>query len=262
MARKQRAIRSFGIGLMTGAGDPSTAAESDTPRPRLLLLFADAARAAALAPHLSSAKYEVVSSPLSVPADAWTEWLEPDLILLDLPSEEKEVFRTCEAIRAQTECPVVALSELRGELLVARLLALGIDDYFALPIGGRELAARIDALLRRLHRYAGSKRTRQVGDLLLRLIDRSVEVHGRKVYLSPIEFRLLSCLVSAPGKVLTHQTLMSRVWGTEYGDARNCLRVYIRSLRQKLEKDPAEPRMILCEWGVGYRFEPPEAPAS
>ena len=231
-----------------------------TPRPRLLLLFADATSATLLARQLWSGNYEVVSCPLSVPVDAWTEQLEPDLIVLDLPSDEGEVLRACEAIRAQTEFPIIALSELNGDLLISRLLALGIDDYFARPISGRELCARLDAILRRLHRYAGPGPTKHVGGLLLSLIDHSVEVEGAKVYLSPMEFRLLSCLASAPGKVFTHQTLMSRVWGAEYADARNCLHVYVRYLRQKLEKDPAKPRMILNEWGVGYRFLPPEAP--
>ena len=245
---------------MASLRDGSKAAESETPKPRLLLLFADATPAAVLAQRLSSANYEVVSCPLSVSADGWTERLEPDLILLHLPSEEGQALRACEAICAQTELPIIAMCELRGELLISRVLALGIDDYLAHPISGRELCARIDAMLRRLHRYRGPQRTQHVGGLLLSSIDSSVEVEGRKIYLSPIEFRLLSCLVSAPGKVLTHQTLMSRVWGPEYSDARNTLHVYIWYLRQKLEKDPAKPRMIVNEWGVGYRFQPPEAP--
>src|SRR3990172_9463388 len=85
----------------------------------------------------------------------------------------------------------------------------------------------------------------------------SVTRDGRRVYLSPIEFRLLATLASSPGKVLTHQTLMSRVWGAEYVDARHYLRVYIRYLREKIEDDSTNPQIFLTEWGVGYRFEPP-----
>jgi len=245
---------------VTSVEDGSRAPESETPKHRLLLLFADAASAALLAQRLWAANYEVVSCPLSVQADGWAEKLEPDLVLLDLPSDERQAVQVCQALCSQTDRPIIALCALRGELLISRLLALGIDDYLAHPIGGRELCARIDAMLRRLHRYSGPQRTQHVGGLLLSSIDHSGGRDGRKVYLSPIEFRLLSCLTSAPGKVLTHQTLMSRVWGAEYSDARNALHVYIRYLRQKLETDPARPRLILNEWGVGYRFQPPEAP--
>jgi two-component system KDP operon response regulator KdpE len=102
-----------------------------------------------------------------------------------------------------------------------------------------------------------------VGSLVLSAADHSVTRDGRRAYLSPIEFRLLATLASSPGKVLTHQTLMSRVWGAEYVDARHYLRVYVRYLREKLEDDPTNPQLILSEWGVGYRLQLPEpAPES
>jgi DNA-binding response OmpR family regulator len=246
---------------VTSLADGKQAAEAATRKPRLLLLFADASAAVGLAQRLLSANYEVVLCPLSVPADGWAEKLEPDLVLLDLPPEQRQVLQVCEAVCAQTACPVIAICALKGELLISRLLALGVDDYLARPIGGRELCARIDALLRRLRRYGESPRTQHVGGLLLSSVDHSVEGERGKVYLSPIEFRLLSCLVSAPGKVLTHQTLLARVWGAEYGAARGSLHVYIRYLRQKLEEDPANPHLILNEWGVGYRLQPPQTPA-
>ena len=102
--------------------------------------------------------------------------------------------------------------------------------------------------------------TNRVGGLILSSSDLSVERDGRRIFLSPIEFRLLSCLASAPGKVFTHQALMSRVWGAEYVDSRHYLHLYIRYLREKLEDDPSDPRLILSEWGVGYRFQPAEPP--
>jgi two-component system KDP operon response regulator KdpE len=150
------------------------------------------------------------------------------------------------------------LSERSEELLVARVLAAGIDEYLVQPIGERELTARIEAMLRRMRRYGGPAQTNQLGGMILSSSDLSAELDGRRTFLSPIEFRLLACLASAPGKVLTHQTLMARVWGAEYVDSRHYLRLYIRYLREKLEEDPAQPQMILSEWGVGYRFQPPE----
>ena len=237
---------------------PTGVATRTDGKARLLLLYADAAKAAELLQRLPAATLEVISCPVSVPADGWLEELHPDLVLLVPPSEPKQLLRTCEKVRGQTERPIVVLSERSEELLVTRVLAAGIDEYLLQPIGDRELAARIEAMLRRVSRYAGSSsEANQVGDLVLSSVDLSVEQNGRRVFLSPIEFRLLSCLASAPGKVLTHQTLMSRVWGAEYVDSRHYLRVYIRYLRDKLEEDPTNPRMILSEWGIGYRLEPP-----
>ncbi len=225
---------------------------------RLLLLYTDPEQAAALAQRLSTARYEVISCPLSASATGWLEELRPDLILLDPPPEQAELLKSCERVRKLSERPTVVLSECSAEAVIARVLATGMDEYLVLPIGDRELIARIKAMLRRIDRYQGARDREKLGDFTITAADLSVERAGRKVTLSPIEFRLVSCLASAPGKVLTHQTLMSRVWGAEYVDSRHYLRVYIRYLREKLEDDPANPQMILSEWGVGYRFQPPE----
>lgn len=227
---------------------------------RLLLLYTDTAQLATLVQRLSSDQYEVISCPVSTPTDGWIEQLQPDLILLDPPEEERQLLKTCETVRARTERPIVVMAERNEELLVTRVLAAGIDEYLVLPIGARELTARIEAMLRRINHDTGPREANQAGGLILSAADLSAECHGRKAFLSPIEFRLLSCLVSAPGKVFTHQTLMARVWGAEYVDSRHYLRVYIRHLREKLEDDPTRPQMILSEWGVGYRFQPPASP--
>lgn len=229
-------------------------------RARLLLLYTDPSQAAALMQRLPGEDYEVLSCPVSVPVDRWMEEIQPDLILLDPPPEHKQLLKTCETLRTQTERAIVVLSERSEELVIARVLATGMDEYLVLPIGDRELIARIEAILRRMNRYSKLKETNQLGGLILSSADLSVERDGRKVFLSPIEFRLLSCLASAPGKVFTHQTLMSRVWGAEYVDSRHYLRVYIRYLREKLEEDPSRPQLILSEWGIGYRFEPAKTP--
>src|SRR3990172_664549 len=183
--------------------------EQCSRKARLLLLVEDAGQAAWLAQRCPSATYDVISCPPSLPMGGWVAELRPDLILLH-PTEER-TLDTAECVRAQTDRPIVMLSTCNDDLVIARALGLGIDEYLVLPLGDRELGAR-------------------------------------KIVLSPIEFRLLSCLASAPGKVLTHQTLMARVWGAEYVDSRHYLRVYIRYLREKLEDDPADPKLILSEW--------------
>lgn len=238
---------------------PSGRAEHSGRRARVLLLYAEPAQAARLVQRLSSQNHEVISCPVSAPTERWVEELEPDLVLLVPPSEQKQLLKVCEAVRAQVECPVVVLSERGEELLVTRALEAGVDEYLVLPIGDLELAARIEAMLRRMHRSVGLKATQEVGGLILSSADHSVAREGRKVLLSPTEFRLLACLASAPGKVLTHQTLMSRVWGAEYVDSRHYLRLYIRYLREKLEDDPTKPQLIVSEWGVGYRLQLPDS---
>ena len=224
---------------------------------KLLVLYADAERAAGLTQSLSAAGFDVVASPLSISREGWVDQLRPHLILLLPPPEPDSLLEACETLRKDSDLPVVLLSECADELSITRALELGIDEYLVEPIGERELLARIEAILRRILRYRDAEEAYQLGELSLSPIDQSVELRGNKIALSPIEFRLLSCLVSAPGKVLTHQTLMARVWGAEYVDSRHYLRLYVRYLREKLEEDPTKPQMIISEWGVGYRFEAP-----
>ena len=243
---------------VSSTGSTGASAARSERKARLLLLYADVERGGSLLLRLPDERYEVISCPVSARTDGWMEELQPDLILLDPPVQPGQLLTACETLRARTDRPIVVISERGEELLIARALAAGIDEYLALPIGGRELVARIEALLRRLRHSTGHKGTSRIGGLTLSSADLSVELRGRKVVLSPIEFRLLACLASAPGKVFTHQTLMARVWGAEYVDARHYLRIYIRYLREKLEEDPAQPQTILSEWGVGYRFQPPE----
>jgi DNA-binding response OmpR family regulator len=231
-------------------------AGQDFSRTRLLLLYADAAQVAGLVPLLPAERYDLITySTYSL--KGVIEELRPEIVLIAAPNDIEHLVATCETARAETEGPIVVLSELHDETAVTRSFETGIDDYLVLPIGDRELVARIEAMLRRVHRAPSSDDTRRVGDLVLSLSDHSVMRGDRRIDLSPIEFRLLACLASAPGKVLTHQTLMSRVWGAEYVDSRHYLRVYIRYLREKLEDSPNHPQLILSEWGVGYRLHVP-----
>ena len=223
----------------------------------LLLLYSDADLAATLFSWFSAdGSSDVAAYPLQTHSKSLIEGIQPDLILLE-PSPDRELLlQECERVRQTTNRPVVVLSSLDDELTITRALSSGVDDYLVLPVRENELVARVRAIARRLRHDSADAVTTEFGGIVLSTEDLSAEVRGRKVLLSPIEFRLLTCLVAAQGKVLTHDYLMSRVWGPEYVDSREYLHLYIRYLREKLEADRKNPRIILSEWGIGYRCQP------
>ncbi len=225
---------------------------------RVLLLYENAAQVPNLMTCLSEQGYEVVSCPWSTPQERWMKHLRPDLVLLLPPSDDVQLLRACEAVRTVTESPLLVLSAQKAELTVSRALESGADEYLVMPMGNRELVARVQAMLRRLRSSTEQLEWHSHGSLRLNQLEQSVRLGERKVSLSPIEYRLLSCLASSPGRVVTHQTLMARVWGEEYVDSRHYLRLYVRYLREKLEDNPKEPRLIISEWGIGYRLDLPE----
>lgn len=225
---------------------------------RVLLLYENAAQVPNLMMCLSEQGYEVVSSPRSTPQEGWMKHLRPDLVLLLAPSDDMQLLAACEAVRAATDSPLAVLSAQKAELTVSRALESGADEYLVMPMGNRELVARVRAMLRRLRSSTEPLEWHSHGSLRLNQLEQSVRLGERKVSLSPIEYRLLSCLASSPGRVVTHQRLMSRVWGEEYVDSRHYLRLYVRYLREKLEDDPKEPRLIISEWGIGYRLDLPK----
>ncbi len=181
----------------------------------------------------------------------------PDLIVLDVMMPEMDGFEALRAIREVSTVPVIMLTVRQSEQDKIHGLDLGADDYLAKPFSPRELLSRIRALLRRSLMAPPSRKTEIVVDPDLRIdfARREVVVRGKKVILRPTEYRLLYHLVSNAGRLLTHETLLSKVWGREYRDEAHYLRLYITYLRQKLEKDPAHPQYILTERGVGYRFK-------
>lgn len=187
---------------------------------------------------------------------AANEIREPDAIILDPGDGRAEGLLVCGRIRTRTDAPIIIVSTIYSERHVVSALRDGADEYLMKPVNAAELAARLRAILRR----AGPNRSNSheailVGDLEIRLAEHEVRKRGHKIDLSPIEFRLLTCLAREPGRVLSHRTLMARVWGAEYVECRHYLRLYIRYLREKLEDDPSSPRLILSEWGLGYRLQ-------
>ncbi|HEY7850061.1 MAG TPA: response regulator transcription factor [Ktedonobacterales bacterium] len=180
----------------------------------------------------------------------------PDLVALDVMMPDMDGFETLARIRDVSNVPVLMLTVRAEESDRIRGLEIGADDYLTKPYSPRELVTRIKALLRRSFTPSQARKTRIVvdDDLTIDFGKHEVLVRGRKVTLRPTEYRLLYHLVNNAGRLMTHETLLSKVWGPEYRDEGHYLRLYITYLRQKLERDPAHPRYILTERGVGYRF--------
>jgi two-component system KDP operon response regulator KdpE len=181
----------------------------------------------------------------------------PDLVVMDVMMPRMDGFEALRELRKFSSVPVVLLTVKSDERDVIHGLELGADDYLSKPFSPGVLLSRIKAVLRRAETPPQTpvSRTLQVDDRLIIDFDRhEVWKDGEKVQLRPTEFRLLYHLASNPGVVMTHETLLSRVWGPEYRDASHYVRLYINYLRQKLEDDPANPQYILTERGVGYRF--------
>jgi DNA-binding response OmpR family regulator len=207
--------------------------------------------------NLEMEHYSVIEASNGVEAlDQLRENL-PDLVMLDVMMPEMDGFETLRAIREVSTVPVVMLTVRQSEQDRIHGLDLGADDYLAKPFSPRELLSRIRALLRRSFMAPPSRKTEIIvdSDLKIDFSRHEVIVRGQKVVLRPTEYRLLYHLVSNAGHLLTHETLLSKVWGREYRDEAHYLRLYITYLRQKIEKDPAHPKYILTERGIGYRFK-------
>jgi len=181
----------------------------------------------------------------------------PDLIILDVMMPDMDGFETLKRIRELSSLPVIFLSVKGQELDRVHGLDLGADDYMTKPFSPRELISRIRAVLRRIETKSLASTSEVVidEDLSINFDQRKVIVRGQEIQLRPTEYRLLYQLVSNAGKLLSHETLLSRVWGPEYRDEDHYVRLYITYLRQKIEEDPKNPKYILSERGLGYRFK-------
>jgi DNA-binding response OmpR family regulator len=180
----------------------------------------------------------------------------PDLILLDVMMPDIDGFEVLQTIREVSSVPVIMLTARGEEDDRVRGLELGADDYITKPFSPRELVSRVKAVLRRTEGATGSMHGLiEVDDRLKIDFDRrEIWLEGKLVKLRPTEYRLLFHLVQNAGWVVSHDQLLQKVWGYEYRDEPHYVRLYINYLRQKLERDPADPKYILTERGVGYRF--------
>jgi two-component system KDP operon response regulator KdpE len=180
----------------------------------------------------------------------------PDLILLDVMMPDIDGFEVLETVREVSQVPVIMLTAKGEEDDRVRGLELGADDYVTKPFSPRELVSRVKAVLRRTEGATGSMHGLiEVDDRLKIDFDRrEIWLEGKLVKLRPTEYRMLYHLVQNAGWVVTHDQLLTKVWGYEYRDEPHYVRLYINYLRQKLEETPSDPKYILTERGVGYRF--------
>jgi two-component system KDP operon response regulator KdpE len=183
---------------------------------------------------------------------------KPDLVIVDLGLPDGDGTDLIREFRSWSSMPVLVLSARGEETQKIAALDAGADDYLTKPFGIGELNARVRALLRRATRAgAGDSPLFRFGGVEVDLAARTVTREGAAVHLTPIEYRLLACLIANAGRVLTHRQLVKEVWGPAYADQTHYARIFMQHLRQKLEADAARPRHLVTEIGVGYRLVAP-----
>lgn len=178
-----------------------------------------------------------------------------DLVILDLMMPGLDGFQLCQAIREQSDLPIIFLSARGREKDIVRALDLGADDYLTKPFGVEEMLARVRAVVRRSEQKKIIQRPPiQIGELRIDFSLRQVTFGEQEIDLTPTEYDLLEHLVINNGRVITHRALLQAVWGPEYGLETEYLWSYVRRLRRKIEPDPRSPSYILTQAGVGYQF--------
>jgi len=182
---------------------------------------------------------------------------KPDLLILDMGLPDMDGFDVIKAIRAWSTVPIIILSARSSEQQKIDALDVGANDYLTKPFGFGELLARIRVALR----YAMRPQEQMQNDVFITsnlkvdLLNRVVSVDEEEIHLTPIQYRLLMVLVKNAGRVLTHQQILNEVWGPSYKENAHYLRIYMSQLRQKLEADPTQPKLLVTESGVGYRLK-------
>lgn len=178
----------------------------------------------------------------------------PDLILLDILMPDMDGWHVYEELRRITDTPVIFLTALGNEHNITYGLGLGADDYITKPFGYNELITRVKAALSRAKRARGEQTIINAGPFWVNLETHEVKINNRLIDLTPTEFALFSALIQDAGRVVSHDSLLRRVWGAEHTERRDYLKLYIWYLRQKIEEDPRHPRYIVSERSQGYRL--------
>lgn len=210
---------------------------------------------------LSFRGYEILEASTGEEAVELARKAKPDLVLLDVNLPGISGIEVCRELRRFTAAPIIMLTVRSAERDKVVALDAGADDYVTKPFSIEELLARVRASLRR-HSAAEANVPFHSKDFSVDFESRRVTVGGEEVHLAPKEFEVLKHLIAQQGKPVTHRRLLQSVWGPEYGDETENLRVVINQLRKKIEKDPAQPKYILTEPWVGYRFQPPKPAAT
>jgi two-component system, OmpR family, KDP operon response regulator KdpE len=226
-------------------------------RPHVLIVDDEPQITRVLRTSLSAQGYDIrIANSGEMALEIMKDW-SPNLIITDLSMPAVDGVQLCREVRTVSQVPILVLSVRDQERQKVEALDAGADDYVTKPFGMNELLARVRAHLRRLPKQEeATPDVSTIGDFRIDLATRTVTVAGRELKLTPKEFDLLLFLASHPRRVIPHRRILSAVWGPNCTEQSEYLRVFIGQLRKKVEKDPSEPRYLLTERWVGYRFEP------
>jgi DNA-binding response OmpR family regulator len=227
-----------------------------TVKEKILVIEDESGSLGPIQQNLKSAGYEVTTAQDGVSGLRRLFTARPDLVLVDVSLPEIDGWEVCRRIREMSDTPVIMMTSNLQKADVLKGFSLGADDFVSKPPDFPELTARMGALLRRC--AAARKDEKPVAfhhpEMEVDWRSHQVYIRGQLVRLSPTEFKLLTCLIENRGWLVTHEELLRKVWGPDYIGDKNFIKLYIRYLRQKIEKDPSRPQLILTERGIGYRF--------
>jgi two-component system KDP operon response regulator KdpE len=231
-------------------------------KPRILVVDDEPQLTRVLRTGLNARGYDVRIAADGVTAlKSFGDW-HPELVITDLAMPNMDGLELCRRLRAVSQVPIIVLSAKGEEETKVEALDIGADDYVTKPFGIDELLARVRASLRRAAQpivVETEPTILEAGDFRIDLESRNVKLRGREIHLTPKEFDLLTYFMRNAGKVLTHRTLLAALWGGNYVEQNEYLRVFVGNLRKKIETEASTPRYILTEPWVGYRFEPQAA---
>lgn len=223
---------------------------------KILIIDDDRELVAILTDLLRAHGYDVFSASDGVGGLHLLREHSPDLVLMDVLMPRMDGYETCRMIRRFSTVPIIVVSCVEDEPSKVRALDLGADDFVTKPFGASELLARMRAVLRYPRHRLAHDSLHRVDERLAVDLSRCVAwVDGHEITLSQTELRLLTCFLENPNRILTHQALLTQVWGWEYSDQTEYVKVFVHHLRQKIEADPRHPQYIITERGLGYRFE-------
>lgn len=221
---------------------------------RLLVVEDDKAIAQFLISSLSAAGMNASLSQTLQQALESFKTKKPQLMILDLELPDGDGKELIKQLREHSDIPIIVLSARQSEQEKVACFNLGADDYLAKPFGIQELLARVQVALKRASMMSLRDHVYSLDGLEIDLTSGLITLHAASLHLTPLEFKLLTTLAQTPGKIFTHRHLLMAVWGDEYGDETHYLRIHMGRLRAKIEKNPASPRFILTEPGIGYRL--------
>ena len=227
-----------------------------SPGARILVVDDEPQIRRSLQVNLENKGYAVIAAGSAEEALETISLRKPDVVIVDLLLPSMDGIELTRRIREHSPVPIIVLSAIGNEQKKVEALECGADDYVTKPFSMKELSARISSALRRTMMLSGTEPVYRSADLSINFERREVRIKDKPVKLTPTEYDLLKYMIQYSGKVLTHRTLLTAIWGETYAKEAQYLRVFIGQLRKKLEKNTARPQYILTDPGIGYRFEP------